>query len=109
AQADLCWETRRWDDAEKTFQELLAIEPNWVDAQNKMGYLSMALGRFAESEDRFRTYRFVAPDQANPHDSLGELLVLTGRFDEAQSELHAALRIRSGLRQRFSDDPELAR
>ncbi|HXT22829.1 MAG TPA: hypothetical protein VN923_18930, partial [Thermoanaerobaculia bacterium] len=26
AQADLCWETRRWDDAEKTFQELLAIE-----------------------------------------------------------------------------------
>ena len=55
AQADLYWGTRRWDEAEKAFQKLLAIEPNWLDAQNKMGYLSMALGRFAESEDRFRT------------------------------------------------------
>ena len=93
-QADLCWSARRWDDAERTYQKLLEIDPNWVDAQNKMGYLSMGLGRFAEAEDRFRTYRFVAPDQANPHDSLGELLVLTGRLDEAQRELEAALRIR---------------
>jgi Flp pilus assembly protein TadD len=94
AQGDLRWDARRWEEAEETFQKLLAVDPNWVDAQNKMGYLSMALGRFAEAEDRFRTYRFIAPDQANPHDSLGELLVLTGRFAEAQRELEAALRIR---------------
>jgi tetratricopeptide (TPR) repeat protein len=108
-QADLCWETSRWDDAEKTFQKLLAIEPNWVDAQNKMGYLSMALGRFAESEDRFRTYRFIAPDQANPHDSLGELLVLTGRFDEAQRELETGLRIRPDFCQSYVNLMQIAR
>ena len=108
-QADLCWDARRWDDAEKTFQRLLALEPNWVDAQNKMGYLSMALGRFAEAEDRFRTYRFVAPDQANPHDSLGELLVLTGRFDEAQRELEAAVRIRPDFCQSYINMMQIAR
>lgn len=108
-QADLCWEARRWNDAEATFQKLLAVDPNWVDAQNKMGYASMAQGRFAESEDRFRTYRYVAPDQANPHDSLGELLVLTGRFDQAQSELDAALRIRPDFCQSYSNLLEIAR
>jgi tetratricopeptide (TPR) repeat protein len=91
---DLKWRQRQWDDAEKSYQRLLDLDPNWVDAQNKMGYLSMSRGRFAEAEDRFRTYRYIAPDQANPHDSLGELLVLVGRFDEAQRELEAALQLR---------------
>ena len=109
AWADLCWNARRWDDAEGTFQKLLEINPNWVDAQNKMGYLSMALGRFAQAEDRFRTYRFVAPDQANPHDSLGELLVLTGRFDEAERELEAALRIRPDFCGSYFNLVEVAR
>lgn len=109
AQADLYWQASRWDDAEKAFEKLLAIEPNWLDAQNKMGYLSMALGRFAESEDRFRTYRYVAPDQANPHDSLGELLVLTGRFDEAERELDAALRIRPDFCQSYINRLQIAR
>lgn len=108
-QADLCWDARRWDQAESTFQQLLAVDPNWVDAQNKMGYLSMAQGRFAQAEDRFRTYRFVAPDQANPHDSLGELLVLTGRFDEAQRELEAGLRIRPDFCQSYLNLLEIAR
>jgi tetratricopeptide (TPR) repeat protein len=91
---DLKWRQRQWEAAEKSYQRLLDLDPNWVDAQNKMGYLSMAQGRFAEAEDRFRTYRYIAPDQANPHDSLGELLVLVGRFDEAQRELESALRLR---------------
>ncbi|HEV8238554.1 MAG TPA: hypothetical protein VGS57_04220 [Thermoanaerobaculia bacterium] len=108
-QADLYWEARRWNEAEATFQKLLAVDPNWVDAQNKMGYASMAQGRFAESEDRFRTYRYVAPDQANPHDSLGELFVLTGRFDEAQHELDTALRIRPDFCQSYLNLLEIAR
>src|SRR6185503_9337253 len=109
AQADLWWEARRWDDAERGFQRLLELDPNWVDAQNKMGYLSMALGRFDEAEDRFRTYRYVAPDQANPHDSLGELLVLTGRFDEGERELDAALAIRPDFCNSYLNLMEAAR
>jgi tetratricopeptide (TPR) repeat protein len=93
-QVGALWDEQRWAEAEKTCHELLAVEPNRVDAQNKLGYLSMSQGRFAEAEDRFRTYLYVAPDQANPHDSLGELFVLLGRWDEARRELETAIATR---------------
>jgi Flp pilus assembly protein TadD len=85
------WDDQRWSDAEAVCKKLLAVDPNWVSAQNKLGYLAMSQGHWADAEDRFRTYRYIAPDQANPHDSLGELLLLRGRFDEANKELEAAL------------------
>jgi len=88
------WDDQQWPQAESACKQLLAIDPNWVTAQNKLGYLSMSQGRFAEAEDRFRTYLYVAPDQANPHDSLGELLLLLGRFDDARNELEAAIAVR---------------
>jgi tetratricopeptide (TPR) repeat protein len=88
------WDARRYDEAEEVYTRLLAVDPNWVTAQNNLGYLAMGQGRFAQAEDRFRTYRYVAPDQANPHDSLGELMVLQGRWQEAERELEESLRIR---------------
>ena len=88
------WRERRFDEVESCYEQILALEPNWVTAQNRLGYLAMAQGQVHAAEDRFRTYRYVAPDQANPHDSLGELLVLGGRHDEARRELEEALAIR---------------
>jgi hypothetical protein len=94
AQAEELWRERRFDEVEKVYERMLEIDPNYVTAQNRLGYLAMREGDLASAEDRFRTYRYVAPDQANPHDSLGELFVLTGRWDEARAELEEALRIR---------------
>ena len=94
AQADELWEERRFDEVERIYLRILEIDPNYVTAQNRLGYLAMAQGDFAAAEDRFRTYRYVAPDQANPHDSLGELYLLTGRWDEARAELEEALSLR---------------
>ncbi|HEX9638307.1 MAG TPA: tetratricopeptide repeat protein, partial [Acidobacteriota bacterium] len=96
------WERQDWEAAERSYQRLLEIDPNWARAQNHLGYLAMARGRFEEAEDLFRTYLYIAPDQANPNDSMGELLTIRGRYDEAerallQVHLAAALR-RSGDR-----------
>ena len=91
---DQLWVQQRFAEAEETYERLLAIDPNWVRAQNNLGYLAMAQGEFAAAEDRFLTYRYVAPDQANPHDSLGELLMLTGRWEDARRELEEALAVR---------------
>lgn len=88
------WERQDWQTAEPCYRRLLEVDPNWVRAQNNLGYIAMAQGRFAEAEDLFKTYRFIAPDQANPHDSLGELLILVGRYEEAQAELEKALDVR---------------
>jgi tetratricopeptide (TPR) repeat protein len=88
------WSRNDLDAAAGCYRKLLKADPNWVTAQNHLGYTAMAQGRFAEAEELFRTYLYVAPDQANPHDSLGELYTLTGRYADAQRELEEALRIR---------------
>jgi len=80
------WQRIDLQEAERRFRRLLEVEPNWVMAQNRLGYLAMAGGRFDEAEDLFHTYKYIAPDQANPYDSLGELLILVGRYDEAREE-----------------------
>lgn len=82
-------------EQEGCYRKLIAIEPNFVLAQNFLGYLAMGQGRFQEAEERFRTYQYIAPGQANPHDSMGELLVLLGRYDEARQELETALALRA--------------
>lgn len=88
------WQSQDLERSEACFLELLETNPNWVRAQNYLGYVAMGQGRFAEAEERFKTYRFIAPDQANPHDSMGELLTLIGRYDEAERELEQALAVR---------------
>lgn len=79
---------------EECYQRLLELHPNWVQAQNRLGYIAMARGCFSEAEQRFRSYRFIAPDQANPYDSMAELLTLLGRYQEAEAALAEAIRIK---------------
>ena len=88
------WEERDWERAETHYRRLLEIDPNWAPAQNHLGYIAMARGRFEEAEELFETYQFIAPDQANPHDSMGELLTVLGRYDEAAASLEKALEIK---------------
>jgi len=92
--AERAWELGRLEEAERLFQRLAEISPNWVIAYNMLGYINMGRGRFAEAEEYFKSYRFIAPDQANPYDSLGELFITVGRYDEAEETLERALEIR---------------
>ncbi|MCB1057156.1 MAG: hypothetical protein KDD11_16765 [Acidobacteria bacterium] len=80
--------------AEHCYQRLVEVEPNWVQAQNLLGYLAMRQGQFDEAEKRFQIYQFIAPDQANPHDSMAELMTVRGRYEEAHRELDKALELR---------------
>lgn len=89
------WDRKDFDVASKCYSRLLEKDPNWVNAQNNLGYIAMAQGRFDDAEESFKTYRYIAPDQANPHDSLGELYTVLGRYDEAEKELKKALEVRN--------------
>lgn len=93
-QCDRQWGSGELEEAETCYRRLIRKDPNWVRAQNNLGYIAMAQGRFREAEEAFITYRYIAPDQANPHDSLGELLTLLGRYEEAERELLRALELR---------------
>jgi hypothetical protein len=76
------------------YTRVLEIDPEWVVAQNQLGYISMGKGDFTAAERFFRAYLATAPDQANPHDSLGELYMLTGRYANARREFESAVSIR---------------
>ncbi|MEM7049764.1 MAG: tetratricopeptide repeat protein [Acidobacteriota bacterium] len=88
------WDQQRFLEAEECYRRLIADDPNWVMAQNLLGYLAMSRGDFRAAEEQFTIYRYLAPDQANPHDSMGELLALTGRFDEAAENFRRAIEVR---------------
>lgn len=88
------WEEQNWAEAERCYARGIKLYPNWVSAQNRLGYIAMAQGRFTEAEEHFRTYLYIAPDQANPHDSLGELLTTLGRYEEAEEAFREAIRIK---------------
>lgn len=91
---DKAWNAQDLPQAGKCYEELLAADPNWVLAQNHLGYIAMSRGDFAGAEEAFRKYLFVAPDQANPHDSFGEMLTVVGRYEEAEKHLEQAIAIR---------------
>jgi len=88
------WQHGDLEEAERLYQKLIEIRPNWVISYNQLGYITMMQGRFAEAEEYFKSYRFIAPDQANPHDSLGELFITLGRYDEAEESLEKAIEIK---------------
>lgn len=88
------WSRGDLEEAERLYQRLIEIRPNWVISYNQLGYIAMMQGRFAEAEEYFKSYRFIAPDQANPHDSLGELFITLGRYDEAEESLEKAIEIK---------------
>lgn len=88
------WLARDWSTAETCYRRLLAVDPNWVEAQGRLGSIAMARGRFGEAEEHFRTYAYIAPDQADPHASLGQLLAVVGRYDEAEQALDQALEVK---------------
>lgn len=95
--ADVAWTDQDFERARNLYRRLLEVDPNWVEAQNRLGYVAMAQGRFQDAEELFDTYAFVAPDQPNPHDSKAELLTLVGRYEEARAELEEALAVRPGF------------
>ncbi len=97
SRCDVLWADQLWDSAEACYQSFLQLYPNWAMAQNRLGYIAMAQGRFSEAEERFLTYRYIAPDQANPYLSMGELLMLLGRYEEAEFALAEAVRIKPDL------------
>lgn len=88
---DRHWLRNEWQAASECYGRLIELDPDRLEAQNRIGYVSMATGDFDTAEQQFEIYRYLAPDQANPYDSLGELMMITGRYREAEPNLRRAL------------------
>jgi tetratricopeptide (TPR) repeat protein len=84
----------RMPEALAEYERLIAVNPNYAEAYNTLGYYWARNGDNAKAEDYLKRYRYLASDQANPYDSLGEFYAFTGRYDEAEETLRKALSIK---------------
>jgi superkiller protein 3 len=82
------------DQSIELWQQLLAINPNYAAAYNKIGYAYGYRGDYDKAVENFQKYQFMAPDQANPFDSMGEVQAYSGHYDEAIASLQKALAIK---------------
>jgi predicted Zn-dependent protease len=84
-------QTRAFDEAERTFRELLEADPSHAPGLNYLGYMLAERGRKLEEAVRFIT-RALEIDADNPAylDSLGWAFFKQSRFAEALSPLERA-------------------
>jgi len=91
--------TERWDDAWKTFEQLLQRSPNELAAQYQLGKIAASTGQhLPRGEAALREYLnhpplFQAPPPAWAHFRLGQVYERMQKPDDARSEYETALRL----------------
>jgi predicted TPR repeat methyltransferase len=81
----------RLPDADKVFEGILALDPDYPDAWNFRGIVAARCGRTEDSETLIRRAIALAPDYAAAHCNLGNVLVVQGRPAEAAQSYQCAL------------------
>lgn len=91
--ASVLYYLKRYDDSEKTFLNLLQLDPNHYSAINGLASLYGALGKNDLAEKYFKELIGLQPDYAEARFNYGTLLVQMKRLDDAEKQLKEALRI----------------
>jgi len=80
-----------WELAIGEYEQAAAINPDFSQPYNQLGYANRFLGRYEEAEKAFQTYIELIPNDPNPYDSYAELLMKMGRYDESIKAYRRAL------------------
>jgi tetratricopeptide (TPR) repeat protein len=109
---------QEWDKAVQVLERAAALDPQFSQPYNQMGYAYRFLGRYDDAEKAFKKYIELIPQDPNPYDSYAELLMKMGRYDESIRNYEKALALDPhfvasyvgiGLNQVFQGEPEKAR
>ncbi len=82
-----------YEPAIAEYRKAVAINPDFSQPYNQLGYSYRFLGEFEEAEKAFVRYIELLPDQPNPYDSYAELLMKMGRFEDSIASYEKALSI----------------
>jgi len=78
----------------KELENVLTIDPDYVDAYNSLGFSHSELGNLDKAEDYLNRYASLSPGNANPFDSLGNFYFgRRGESDKAIRSFNKALEI----------------
>lgn len=70
-------------EAERIYRQVLAQQPNHVDALQNLGIIAQSVGRYDAAADLIRRAIALKPDYAQAYSNLGNVLNDAGQFDES--------------------------
>ncbi len=82
---------QEYELAVECYERAIAVNPEYSEPYNQLGYSYRFAGRFEDAEAAFRKYIDLIPDEPNPYDSYAELLMKMGRFEESIASYEKAL------------------
>ena len=85
--------TGRLQQAERLYKQVLAQEPNNIEANHLLGVIACQGGEFETGAQLIRKALRLKPDYAGAHKSLGKALQVLGRLDEAAASFRRALEL----------------
>ncbi|MEW5924756.1 MAG: tetratricopeptide repeat protein, partial [Candidatus Zixiibacteriota bacterium] len=77
----------------ETFDKATAINPDFSQPYNQMGYAHRFLENYDSAEKAFKKYIELIPDDPNPYDSYAELLMKMGKHEKSMEYYKKALDI----------------
>lgn len=80
----------RYEQAIDAYRQVIAANPNHVDAHNALGVIHSLQNRSELAEQAFRAALDIASDAARVHNNLGYHLMVNGRVEEALASFERA-------------------
>jgi tetratricopeptide (TPR) repeat protein len=87
-------ELGRLDEAEASYNQAIALKPDYAEAHSNLGITLKELGRLDEAEASYNQAIALKPDYAEAHSNLGNTLKELGRLDEAEASYNQAIALK---------------
>ena len=93
--------SKKFEEAESLYREILKIEPTQLDANNNLGVLLYKTNRLDESEKYYKKAIELKPDYAEAHYNLGNTLYTLKKFDEAEKSYKKSIELKPDYAQAY--------
>ena len=93
----------RLSEAAASYNQAIALKPDYANAHNNLGSALQRLGRFSEAEASYNQAVALRPDDAELHNNLGSALQGLCRFSEAEASYYRAIALQPGFAQAHSN------
>jgi Flp pilus assembly protein TadD len=77
--------SHRYAESMQAFQKVLAVDPDDINALNRLGYAAAYAGQLDPAMTAFQHYQALRPGDANPLDSMGDVHLVLGRLHDAEN------------------------
>lgn len=90
-------------DAEKTYRQIIATQPDCIEAYNNLAIILQELGRLQEAEENYRRAIAINPNYIEIYGNLGVTLQKLGRLQEAEENYRRAIIINPNYAETYNN------